>query len=122
MESTYTQCKQMSEIGLLRDQIEALNDQPIWITCNQDLDIADIQGIQQSGCASGAYMPAVTYYTAVQTMSEHGNDIFDYIETLWGEVPQPETVISWSALAVFYLSMAVELWCNQFDLDGVNWD
>ncbi len=122
MELTYTQCKQMSEIGLLRDQIEALNDQPVWITCNQDLDMIDIQGIQQGGCASGAYMPAVTYYTAVQTMSEHGNDIFDYIETLWGEVPQPETVISWSALAVFYLSMAVELWCNQFDLDGVNWD
>ncbi len=122
MELTYTQCKQMSEIGSLRDFIHALNDQPVWITCNQDLDMIDIKGIQQGGCASGAYMPAVTYYTAVQTMSEHGNDVLDYIGEQCGEVPRPVVDTTWSGLAVFYLSIAVELWCNQFDLDGVNWD
>ncbi len=122
MALTYTQCKQLAGIGVLRDQIDALNDQPEWITCNQSLDMIDIKGIKQGGCASGAYMPAVTYDTAEQTMSDHSWDIFDYIKEHYREVPQPETVTTWNSLAAFYLSLAVELWCAQFDLDGVNWD
>ena len=31
-------------------------------------------------------------------------------------------VESWSGFASRLLSIAVEVWCNQFDLDGVNWD
>ncbi len=115
----------MSEIGSFgsfRDQIEALNDQPLWITRNRKLELIDIQGIKQGGCASCAYIPAVSYATAMQTMSEHGNHVLDYIRSHCGKVPRPVVDTTRSGLAVFYLSLAIELWCCQFDLDGVNWD
>lgn len=36
---------------------------PRWI--DQDISPNDIAAICQGGCASGAYMPAVTYYQAL---------------------------------------------------------
>jgi hypothetical protein len=121
MQLSYTQCKQLAaNYSDLRGAIDELQSQPDWIT--QELDLADMQAIQQGGCASGAYMPAVTYHQALQTMEEHGDDVLQYIEDTLGELPQPDKGESWSGLAVFYLSYAVELWASQFDLDGVNWD
>ena len=120
MEISYTQCKQIAANFPLRDFVAELNDQPAWIT--QHLDIADIQAIQQGGCASGAYMPAVTYYDARITMGEHGDDVLDYIEEQLGELPEIPKDSSWSGIAVFFLSVGVELWAGQFDLDGVDWD
>jgi hypothetical protein len=38
-----------------------------------------VAAIYQGGCESGAYMPAVTYYDARQTMAEHGDEIVDDI-------------------------------------------
>ena len=122
IEATYTQCKQIADNFPLRDFIAELDDQPDWITTNQPLGITDIQAIQQGGCASGAYMPAVTYYTASQTMAVHGNDVLDYIQEQLGELPAPPQDTSWSGMAVFYLSYAVELWAMQFDLTNVDWD
>jgi len=52
-------------------------DVPAWI--EQDITCTDIAAIIQGGCESGAYMPAVTYRTALDTMSEHGEDVIDYI-------------------------------------------
>lgn len=123
IELTYTQCKQLTaNYSDLREVVENLNDQPDWITVNQTLDMADIQAIQQGGCASGAYMPAVTYHTAKETMNTYGDEVLEYIEEVYGELPQPDAGESWSGIAVFYLSIAVELWAGAFDLDGVNWD
>jgi len=125
---TFTQCKQIRDLdptvtlGDWRHNISDMDNQPDWITCNQSLDIADIQSIQQGGCASGAYMPAVTYYTASQTMAKHGDDILNYIEENLGELPTIPASESWSGIAVFFYSYAVELWASQFDLDGVDWD
>jgi hypothetical protein len=81
---------------------------PEWI----DFDISprDVAAILQGGCASGAYMPAVTYHRAVATMAEHGDDVLQFIEDCCGELPQPAMGESWSGLACFYLSYAVELW------------
>ena len=82
---------------------------PQWI--NQDISPADIAAINQGGCESGAYMPAVSYYQARETMSEHGDDVTDYLIDHLGELPTPDdSVDDWSRLAVFYLSQAVELW------------
>jgi len=121
MNLSYTQCKQLTHnYPDLRACIESLNDQPDWIT--QPLDMSDIQAVIQGGCASGAYMPAVTYYGAAQTMAAHGDDVLDFIQEHLGELPSPGNDISWTGLAVFYLSYAVELWCGQFDLGGVDWD
>ena len=96
---------------------------PHWI--DDDITPADVAAIVQGGCASGAYMPAVTYYAALKTMQEHGDDVLQYIEDALGELPSPEKITyliaslptgprvagqGWSQMACTYLSCAVELW------------
>lgn len=83
-------------------------DVPAWI--EQDISCYTVAAIVQGGCASGAYMPAVTYYKAAQTMAEHGDDVLDYISNTLGELPKIPDDESWSGIAVFFLSHAVELW------------
>ena len=84
----------------------AIDNQPAWIT--EPLTPYDIAAIYQGGCASGAYMPAVTYNQAIETMGEYGDDVLDFIEDNVGKLPPPLDV-SWSGMACFYLSNAVEL-------------
>ena len=94
-------------------QINPLLSVPAWV--NDDIAPNDIAAIVQGGCESGAYMPAVTYYQALQTMSEHGDDIFDYIDNALGEIPDhfaKHEGVSWSGMATHYLSLAVELWAS----------
>jgi hypothetical protein len=92
--------------------------QPRWIT--QELTPADIAAINQGGCASGAYMPAVTYYDACKTMAEYGNDVVEYLEDVFGDASPPAD-LSWSGINVWYLSAAVELFClSHSDLE--NWE
>jgi hypothetical protein len=83
-------------------------DIPGWI--DSDISPYDVAAICQGGCASGAYMPAVRYFDADATMAKHGDDVTQYIEDAYGELPQPPADSSWSGIAVFYLSLAVELW------------
>jgi hypothetical protein len=93
---------------------------PDWI--ESDISPYDVAAITQGGCASGAYMPAVTYYQARETMNEHGNDVLQFIEDNYGdELPQPQKGESWPGIAVFYLSVAVELWANMAsdELEGL---
>ena len=88
-------------------------DVPEWI--EQDITCYDVAAILQGGCASGAYMPAVTYHEASKTMAEHGDDALDYILSHMGDLPNPPYDVSWSGLAVFYLSYAVELWASSVE-------
>jgi hypothetical protein len=83
-------------------------DVPAWI--DQDISCPDVAAIVQGGCASGAYMPAVTYFDASQTMARYGDDVLDYINDIFGELPKPSDDESWSGMAVLYLSTAVEAW------------
>jgi len=83
---------------------------PEWV--GDSVTCADVAAIVQGGCASGAWMPAVTYYQAVATMSEHGDDVLQYLEDQLGELPQHASTESWSGIAVHYLSCAVELWAS----------
>ena len=93
----------------LADYIEGIYV-PDWI--NDGFSPADAIAVYESGCASGAYMPAVTYYDANQAMAKYGNDVLEYIEENLGEIPQPQSSESWTGLAVFYLSIAVELFAS----------
>ncbi len=81
---------------------------PDWI--DSDIDPSTVAAIIQGGCASGAYMPAVTYHEAIKTMSEYGDDVLDFIVDRYDELPKPDDSESWSGMAVFYLSCAVEAW------------
>lgn len=84
---------------------------PMWIA--QDISCYDLAAILQGGCASGAYMPAVTYHKALQTMSDHGDDVLAYLESL-GELPRVDG-LSWAGMASHYLSCAVELWASSVE-------
>jgi hypothetical protein len=86
---------------------------PAWI--EQDITGTDVAAICQGGCASGAYMPAVTYHSALTTMGEHGDDVLQFIEDSLGELPAPPDSVSWSGLACHYLSTAVELWASSVE-------
>ena len=108
---------QTTELDDMNREIQS--NQPAWI--EGELEVYDIASIQQGGCASGAYMPAVTYYQAKQTMAEHGDEVLDYIENELGELPQVPQGESWSGIAVFFLSYAVELWANQFDVEHLDY-
>ena len=92
-------------------------DIPEWI--EQDISPLDIENIQQGGCASGAYMPAVTYHSALKTMSEHGDNVLQYIEDHIEELPTPPQDTSWSGLACHYLSCAVEIWAGSIDTSEI---
>tara|TARA_R100000278_G_scaffold120997_1_gene104023 strand:+ start:1915 stop:2310 length:396 start_codon:yes stop_codon:yes gene_type:complete len=83
---------------------------PAWI--DQGITPCDVAAICQGGCASGAYMPAVTYWQALETMSEHGNEVLQFIEDVYGELPRVPEGESWSGIAVYFLSTAVELWAS----------
>ena len=89
---------------------------PLWI---ESMSPCDMIAIYEGGCASGSYMPAVTYHAANKTMSEYGDSVLEYIEDSYGNLPQPINGASWSGLAVYYLSMAVELWVSN-NIDNVN--
>lgn len=85
-------------------------DVPSWI--EQNISAYDIAAIVQGGCASGAYMPAVTYHQANQTMADWGDYVLQYIQDTLGELPEIPSDSSWSGIAVLYLSTAVELWAS----------
>ena len=86
-------------------------DVPRWI--DQDITPCDVAAICRGGCASGAYMDAVTYHISLKTMDDYGDDIFEYIEECYGELPPPtENYQSWAGMACFYVSVAVELWAS----------
>lgn len=80
-------------------------DVPAWI--DSDITVGAVAAIHEGGCASGAYMPAVTYHTALATMAEHGDDVLNYLDDVDLGGPGRD---SWSGLACRYLSLAVELW------------
>ena len=86
-----------------------MQNQPSWI--KEDLDQDDINSICRGGCESGAYMPAVTYWQAIETMGEHGDDVMQYIDDQLGlEAIDAPKETTWGQLACYYLSVAVELW------------
>jgi len=107
----------VSNIETAISDIEGLNIEiPAWI--EQDISPSDVASIIQGGCSSGAYMPAVTYHSALSTMAKWGDEVLQYIEDNLGELPTLSTKgESWSGMACFYLSCAVELWASSVEQD-----
>lgn len=87
---------------------------PRWV--EQDIDANQVAAILEGGCESGAYMPAVTYSDALETMGEHGDRVMDFIEEQLGAVvPQPSAEASWAGMACHFMSLAVELWASSIE-------
>ncbi len=82
---------------------------PRWI--DGGITWQDVAAIRQGGCASGAYMPAVTYHEALATMAEFGDEVLSYLDiNEVGDLPEPDEPLSWVGLACRILSAAVEQW------------
>ena len=90
-------------------------DVPAWI--EQDITPSTVAAILEGGCASGSYMPAVTYFQARQTMAEHGDDVLQYLQDHHGSLPAIRDDESWSGIAVHFLSAAVETWASNIEAD-----
>lgn len=122
---TFSQCKQLVSNGYdLPDFLEQVTtQQPEFIKSMGAIDsISELQAIQQGGCASGSYMPAVTYHTALQCMSEHHSEVEDLLSDYGPEFTFNPTEDSFATLASNIVAMAVEHWAGSFDLSGVDWD
>ena len=78
---------------------------PEWI--ESDISPYDVAAILRGGCSSGAYMPAVTYWQARETMDRYGDAIMEIFDESGMDAPKGA---SWSGLAVFFVSLAVESW------------
>lgn len=107
------------------DEIEDFNDwldRPDWIE-DAFAEVGDLEAIVHGGCASGAYMPAVTYYKARETMSIYGDDVLESIDDYLADVGVSLEGESWSGVCCMLLSIAVEQWahselqryCDDFD-------
>ncbi len=88
-------------------------DPPSWLAIDTVGEVAAIQESLEegSGLSSGVYMPAVTYRDALETMRDHGNSIFTYLEEQ-GILSDSTQVTSWAQMACFFVSSAVEAWVS----------
>lgn len=114
-----------NKASLKKEELDWNDDEPLsrrgikvpeWI--NQDFSQADAAAVIQGGCESGAYMPAVTYHMALKTMNDYGDDVFQFIEDSYGEIPEFDRrrmSMTWATLATFYLSIAVESFASQVE-------
>ena len=84
---------------------------PAWI--DQDITVCTVRAICQGGCASGAYMPAVTYFEAKQIMAQYGEDIFDFITDRLGDSGLDNDCTSYGMKCCAWVSSAVELWAAE---------
>ena len=84
---------------------------PAWI--EQKITAYDVESICEGGCSSGAYMPAVTYYEANQTMAAFGDEVLEYLNDSYGYLPEIPNDVGWSQIAVIFLSSAVETWASE---------
>jgi hypothetical protein len=94
---------------------------PNWI--EQDITVGDVIAITEGGCASGAYMPAVTYRSALRTMNEYGDEVLYFIHECGMDASLiVATAGGWAVMACDLLSAAVEAWAfdtaHSLNLDG----
>lgn len=87
-------------------------DMPRWI--DPGFTVQDAMAVHQGGCASGAYMPAVTYHQANDTMHTYGNEVLEYLEEFLDVLPAIPEGLSWGQMASHYLAYAVDLWAFSF--------
>ena len=81
---------------------------PRWI--EQDISPLVVSSIAKGGCASHAYLPAVEYWSAMNILLDHGDDVLGYLDEVLGEIPSPPEGTSWAGMACYYLCYAIDVW------------
>ena len=91
-------------------------DLPQWLVAiDPDITPRDVRTLSESGCAANAHR-ACFYSDAERVMSDHGDDVLQYLDDAECAVSTKDQ--SWTGLASTCLSAAVEIWCHQaMDLD-----
>jgi hypothetical protein len=117
-ELTYTQAKNIIEsLGRceLENFLDSMNDQPEFLQFMGVIDsVGELLSIYEGGCASGAYMPAVTYHTANQCMaSDASGSVEEEIEH-YEEITFNPATESFSQFASKLCAMAVESYVSKF--------
>lgn len=110
---TLSELRQIQQAGGdVRQAVDSLNDQPEWLLAMGGInDLAELKAIYQGGCASGAFMPAVTYHTANNIMCDFGDDVIEYLDSeSCHDFALNPAEDSWSGFASKLLSCAVESW------------
>ena len=105
----------MADLWNCENECSTYVDVPSWI--EQDISVQDVAAIIQGGCDSGAYIPAVSYWQAIETMGKDGDDVLQFIQDIHGELPKPDNDESWGGIAVFYLKTAVQIWACGIEPD-----
>lgn len=118
-ELTYTQAKNIIEsLGRcdLENFLESMNDQPEFLKFMGEIaSVGELVSINEGGCASGAYMPAVTYYTANQCMASNAAlSVEDELLGLDYEITFNPSEDSFSQFASKLCAMAVESYVSKF--------
>lgn len=108
---TYTQCKMLANRNMLRCTVNLLKNQPDWVPV--PIRLKDLMAVSWWGPEKWAYPPAHNPITAIETMTEHGEKVFDYIYVYYGHVPNFPKGLSWSGIAVHYLCIAINIYCRQ---------
>ena len=88
-------------------------DVPRWI--EDDITADTVAAVIQGGCASGAYMPAVAYWQALETMDEHSDSIEAYLDGF--DILESIEYDHWAGVACAVVSSAVEAWCMSIEDD-----
>ena len=124
IELTQSQVEQLESNGYDIDEFrEMIANQPDFIKKMGAIDsISDLQAIEQGGCESGAYMPAVTYYTAKNIMVEYHSEIENIVSDVVDHFMFNPAIDGFDGFCVEIVSIAVECWVSRFNLEGVDWD
>lgn len=109
---TFSQAKAIiNDLGRsdLESFLEAMNDQPEFLQFMGEIDtVSELIAIYEGGCASGAYMPAVTYYTANQCMaSDAATSVEEELSSYCEEIIFNPSTESFSQFASKLCEMAV---------------
>lgn len=88
-------------------------DVPEWI--EEDITVGTIAAVCQGGCASGAYMPTVTYWQALETMGKYSDEIERYLDDSGMDMLESIAYDHWAGVAYTVVSSAVELWCSSIE-------
>ena len=124
----------MTDLNILRedDQDYIIVDDNCWIpdwlgysvstegsTGERFIEVTWLKDLCSFGCASGMYMPAVTYFDAKQTMGTYGDEVLEYITEQHGEVPDVAADCeSWGQRCCYYMCMATETWAYALLLEA----
>ena len=116
---TYTQCKTLLNNGFdLRDIVEEWNNQPDFLEVMGVIEsVEELASIIEGGCESGAYMPAVTYDTALECMTKHYDSIEEQISLTQGDEAKftfNPASDSFAGFCVQLCSFAVESWAQSY--------